>query len=109
MKKSQFFKFQTGYFDESRKPGPSRKAFSLGRRWQPVRADGCGVYRLSEQSDKTYLVPSTPGPFGATLCKQERAWLRSTDSRRGAASRRGGGAIGWYFVGSPYRPSSGPA
>ena len=26
MKKSCFFEFRTGYFDESRKPGPSRKA-----------------------------------------------------------------------------------
>ena len=44
-------------------------------RWQPARADGCGVSRSSEQSDRTDLVPSTPGPFGAAL-----------SSRRGLSS-----------------------
>ena len=26
---------------------------------------------------KSHRVPSTPGPFGATLCKQERAFLKA--------------------------------
>ena len=39
--------------------------------------DGCGVSHISERSNKTYRVPSTPGPFGATLCKQERAFLKA--------------------------------
>ena len=54
-----------------------RKAFSLGRRCHAFWRDGCGVHQLSKRSDKPHRVPSTPGPFGATLCKQERAFLKA--------------------------------
>ena len=36
-----------------------------------------GPYLFPGSPERTYLVPSTPGPFGATLCKQERAWART--------------------------------
>ena len=52
-----------------------RKAFSPGRRCHAFWRDGCGVHRCTGQSGNLYRVPSTPGPFGATLCKQERAFL----------------------------------
>ena len=54
-----------------------RKAFSPGRRCHAFWRDGCGVHRCTGQSGNLYRVPSTPGPFGATLCKQERALTRN--------------------------------
>ena len=56
-----------------------RKAFSLGRRW-PESIDSGRMWGVSNFRAVriSYPVPSTPGPFGATLCKQERASLRRT-------------------------------